>query len=81
MTRAIKAASEEQIMRVRELLQQLKDAPGDALICIAEVDEAFASNIASVETVENARLDGRAEEGTEAVELGQGKEKAVVLRW
>jgi hypothetical protein len=69
------------VMRVHELRQQLKDLPDDALVCIAEVNEAFAANVAAVETVEDARLDGQAAEGTEAVELGHGKEKAVVLRW
>jgi hypothetical protein len=68
-------------MRVRELLKTLESVPEDALVCIAEVDEAFANNVASVETINDARLDGSAAEGTEAVELGHGKDKAIVLRW
>jgi hypothetical protein len=59
----------------------VKDLPPDTLVCAAETDEAFAANIAGVETVENARIESRKPDGTEAVELANGNDKVVVIRW
>ena len=68
-------------MTVRELLDQVKDLPPDTLVCAAEVDEAFAINIAGVERVDSATIQSRKPDGTEAVELANGTEKAVVIHW
>ena len=64
-------------MLVRELMDQLKKAPPEAVLCVAEVDEAFAANAASVELVEDAKIADRSADGSEAVELGKGRDKAV----
>ncbi|MER8827755.1 sugar phosphorylase [Mesorhizobium sp. M0938] len=68
-------------MRLRELMNQVKDLPPETLVCAAETDEAFAVNIAGVETVESARVESHKPDGTEAVELANGNEKVVVIRW
>lgn len=68
-------------MRVSELIEQLKAAPADAILCVAEVEEAFAANVAAVETVKDARIDRLDADGTETVELAGGKDTAVVIRW
>jgi hypothetical protein len=68
-------------MKLRELMDQVKDLPPDTLVCAAETDEAFGVNIAGIETVENARIESRKPDGTEAVELANGNEKVVVIRW
>ncbi|HVW93784.1 MAG TPA: sugar phosphorylase [Devosia sp.] len=68
-------------MRVSELIERLKAVPGDATLCVAELEEAFAANVAAVETVRDARIDRLDADGTETVELGGGNEVAVVIRW
>ncbi|ADV14597.1 hypothetical protein Mesau_05547 [Mesorhizobium australicum WSM2073] len=68
-------------MNVRELLDQIKDLPPETLVCVAEIDEAFAANAANVEAVESAKIQSRKQDGTEAVELANGTEKVVVIRW
>ncbi|WP_244602685.1 sugar phosphorylase [Mesorhizobium delmotii] len=55
--------------------------PPDTLVCAAEIDEAFAVNIAGIETVESARIESRKPDGIEAVELANGNDKVVVIRW
>ena len=37
---------------LREFLKKVENLPPDTLLCIAEVDEAFAANVADVEIVE-----------------------------
>ncbi|WP_274426820.1 sugar phosphorylase [Chelativorans sp. YIM 93263] len=68
-------------MTVGEVLEQLKDLPPDTLLCVAEIDEAFAVNVASVEIVEDAKAQSRQASGREAVELGHGDDQVVVIRW
>ncbi|MER9944092.1 sugar phosphorylase [Mesorhizobium sp. M0092] len=68
-------------MKLRELLDRVKDLPPDTLVCVAEIDEAFGVNVAVVESIDDAKIKGRKPEGTEAVELGNGTEKVVVIRW
>ncbi|ESX71575.1 MULTISPECIES: hypothetical protein [unclassified Mesorhizobium] len=68
-------------MKLRELLDRVKDLPPDTLVCVAEIDEAFGVNVAVVESIDDAKIQGRKPEGTEAVELGNGTEKVVVIRW
>ena len=45
------------------------------------MDEAFAAHVAEIEIVEDAKPQSRKAEGTEAVELGNGNQKVVVIRW
>ena len=41
-------------MKLRDFLDQVRDLSPDTLLCIAEVDEAFAMNVARVEHLETA---------------------------
>ncbi len=66
---------------LREFLKKVENLPPDTLLCVAEVDEAFAANVADVELVENAKAQSKNADGTEAVELGNGNQKVVVIRW
>lgn len=66
---------------LREFLKKVENLPPDTLVCVAEVDEAFAANVADIEIVEDARAQRQKAEGREAVELGNGKQKVVVIRW
>lgn len=66
---------------LREFLNQIENLPPDTLLCVAEVDEAFAAHVAEVEIIPDAKEQHRKAEGTEAVELGNGKQTVVVIRW
>jgi hypothetical protein len=66
---------------LREFLRKVENLPPDTLLCIAEVDEAFAANVAQVEVVEGANAQSKRADGTEAVELANGSQKVVVIRW
>jgi hypothetical protein len=64
-----------------EFLKKVENLPSDTLICVAEVDEAFAANVEEIEIVENAKAQKQKARGTEAVELSNGSQKVVVIRW
>ncbi|RDI53651.1 sugar phosphorylase [Microvirga subterranea] len=66
---------------LRDLLKQVENLPPDTRVCVAEIDEAFAANIVQVEVVEGARIQSRVADGIEAVELANGSERVVVIRW
>ena len=66
---------------LREFLKQVENLPPDTLLCVAEVDEAFAANVVEVEIVENAKAQDTRAEGVEAVELANGSQRVVVIRW
>lgn len=66
---------------LREFLKKVENLPPDTLLCVAEVDEAFAAHVEEIEIVEDARADDNKAEGTEAVELGNGKQTVLVIRW
>ena len=66
---------------LRDFLKQVENLPPDTLVCVAEVDEAFAANVAEIEIVENARAQNKNANGTEAVELGNGSQTVIVIRW
>ncbi len=68
-------------MRLDQFLDQLKDLPPDTRVCVAEIDEAFAINIASVEIIDNAHVTSDEPSGQETVELGAGDDRVVVIRW
>jgi hypothetical protein len=53
----------------------------DTILCVAEVDEAFGSEIANVEVMDNARQRSPDAADQEAIELANGSDRAVVLRW
>lgn len=66
---------------LRDFLKQVEHLPPNTLICVAEVDEAFAAHVEEIEIVENAKAQNRKTEGIEAVELGNGNRRVVVIRW
>ena len=66
---------------LRDFLKQVENLPPDTLVCVAEVDEAFAANVAEIEIVENAKAQNKNANGTEAVELANGSQTVVVIRW
>jgi hypothetical protein len=68
-------------MKLGEFLDKVADLDRDTILCIAEVDEAFGSEIAEVDIVRNARQRSPDAADQEAVELVNGSETAVVLRW
>ena len=68
-------------MTLRELLEKVKDLPPETLVCAAEVDEAFGANVAGIDIVDNAAIGSRKADGRESVELGNGRDKALVIRW
>ena len=68
-------------MKLGDFRKQTKDLGDEVVLAIAEVDEAAAMNIMSVEIVDDASLRHRPEEGKEAIDLDGGKQKAVVLRF
>lgn len=68
-------------MKVRDFIERLRDLPPDALVCVAELQEAFAANVADIESVEDARVQSDTADGRERVELANGKDKVVVIRW
>jgi hypothetical protein len=69
------------VQTLRDFLKQVENLPPDTLLCVAEVDEAFAAHVAEVEIIEDAKLQSRKAEGIEAIELGNGHQRVVVIRW
>ena len=68
-------------MKLGDFRKQTKDLADDVLLSIAEIDEVAAMNVTAVDIVEDANVRDRKAEGQEAVDLGGGKQKAVVLRF
>ena len=68
-------------MKLGDFLKKVSDLPPDTILCVAEVDEAFGSEIAEVEILDNARQRSPDAADQEAIELANGAQKAVVLRW
>ena len=68
-------------MTVQDLLDRVRALPPETPVCVAEVDEAAGMNIAGLEVVRDARRQGAAADGAEAIELANGGETVVVLRW
>ena len=69
------------VQTLRDFLKQVENLPPDTLLCVAEVDEAFAAYVEEIEIVADAKARNRKAEGTEAVELGNGRQRVVVIRW
>jgi len=66
---------------LRDFLKQVENLPPETLLCVAEVDEAFAAHVEEIEIVEDAKEQNGKAEGTEAVQLGRGHQRVVVIRW
>jgi hypothetical protein len=74
-------AQETAAMKLADFLKQVEGLAPDTILCVAEVDEAFGSEIASIEIIDNARERSDQAFEQEAIEFGSGDRKAVVLRW
>jgi hypothetical protein len=68
-------------MKLGDFLKRVEGLDPNTILCVSEVDEAFGSEIAEVEIIDNARQRSPEADDQEAVELANGDQKAVVLRW
>ena len=68
-------------MKLSDVLKKVEGMDPDTILCVAEVDEAFGSEIEDVEILDNARQRSPDAADMEAIELANGDQKAVVIRW
>ncbi len=68
-------------MKLGDFLKRVEGLDPDTILCVAELDEAFGSEIADVEILDTARQRSPDAADMEAIELANGNEKAVVIRW
>ena len=68
-------------MKLGNFRKQTKDLPDGVTISIAEVDQAAAMNVTSVDIVDGATIKDKKAEGQEAIDLDGGKQQAIVLRY
>ena len=68
-------------MTLGEFRKHTKDLDDQVILTVAEVDEAASINITAVEVVDDAKVHNRKADGQEAVDLGPGSQKAIVLRF
>jgi len=68
-------------MKLGDFLKKVEGLAPDTILCVAEIDEAFGSEIQDVEILDNARQRSPEAADMEAIELANGNEKAVVIRW
>jgi hypothetical protein len=71
----------EVLMKLSDFLKKVEGMDPDTILCVAEVDEAFGSEIEDVEILDNARQRSPDAADMEAIELANGDQKAVVIRW
>jgi hypothetical protein len=67
-------------MMLGDLLKKLEGLAPETIVCVAEVDEAFGSEIADVEITRNARERSLDVADQEKVDLTSG-DQTVVIRW
>lgn len=68
-------------MKLGDFRKHTKDLDDNVVLAVAEQDEMGAMNIADVEIVEDAKVRDRKATGHEAVDLGEGKQQAIILRF
>ena len=68
-------------MKLGDFRKQTKDLADSVTISIAEVDQAAAMNVTSVDIVDDAAVKDKKAEGQEAIDLGGGKQQTIVLRY
>ena len=68
-------------MKLGDFLTKVEGLDPDTILCVAETDEAFGSEIQEVEILGNARQRSPEAADMEAIELANGRDKAVVIRW
>lgn len=69
------------MVTLKDFLDRVRDLPDDTPLCVAEVDEAFAAHVAALDVVTEARTGRSDADPTEAIELGGGNDRVVVIRW
>ena len=68
-------------MKLKDLLKKVKGLSPETVVCVAEVDEAFGSEIADVEVTNKARERSPDAAEQEKVDLTSGDQTVVVIRW
>ena len=68
-------------MKLGDFLKKVEGLDPNTILCVAEVDEAFGSEIEAVEVLDHARQRSPDAADMEAIELANGNDKAVVIRW
>ncbi|WP_046865032.1 hypothetical protein [Microvirga massiliensis] len=68
-------------MKLADFLKKIEGLDPNTVLCVAEVDEAFGSEVADVEVVSNARQRSPDAADQENVELANGSETVIVVRW
>ena len=68
-------------MKLADFLKKIEGLDPNTVLCVAEVDEAFGSEVADVEVVTNARQRSPDAADQESVELANGTATVIVVRW
>ncbi len=68
-------------MKLGDFRKHTKDLPDNVVISIAEVDQAAAMNVTSVDIVDDAAIKDKKADGQEAIDLDGGKQQTIVLRY
>jgi hypothetical protein len=68
-------------MKLADFLKKIEGLDPNTVLCVAEVDEAFGSEVADVEIVSSARQRIPDAADQENVELANGSETVIVVRW
>jgi len=68
-------------MKLVDFLKKIESLDPNTVLCVAEVDEAFGLEVADVEIVSNARQRIPDAADQENVELANGSETVIVVRW
>lgn len=68
-------------MKLGDFRKHTKDLPDSVTISIAEVDQAAAMNVTSVDIVDDASIKDKKADGQEAIDLDGGKQQTIVLRY
>jgi hypothetical protein len=68
-------------MKLGDFLKQVEGLDPNTILCVAEIDEAFGSEIQDVEILDTARQRSPDAAEMEAIEFADGNQKAVVIRW
>ena len=68
-------------MTLQDFMDQVKDLPPETMLCVAEVDEASGMTVAGLEIVNNAKVESSEADETETVDLANGEETVLVVRW
>jgi hypothetical protein len=68
-------------MTIKDLLDKIEGLPPDTTLCIAEIDERFASNVAEIEIADRADIQSHKANGAEVIDLEGGSQRVAIVRW